>query len=484
MRLCISPAALSVTIFALVTLLDVPNVRAVDCGDFELHPSPTVLGETSILTAARGLTPSDVWAVGTAVGGSRSTALHWDGSVWTQTPTPNPSATANDLRGVAAFATDDVWAVGGRNPAAGSVVPFVLHWDGDEWSIDNGPPGHEDGAFLWSAKVVGQDLWAVGERVQGAPGPLTATLAARRHGGSWETFASPNIADRTNRFLAVDGTSPDDVWAVGAGRSVGGTYRILLAHWQGSTWESVAVPTPGGNDFLRGVSTIASNDVWAVGEWFHSSEGVQPLLMHWNGSGWLRYPLAVFAEGAAYLEDVVAIATDDVWAVGTHATDAGVPRPLILHWNGSIWEQVPGAAGLAYEWFRGVAEVGPCEVWAVGQYFDGTQTANLTEQLVSRATSVPTSPLEPGFEFRVFPNPVFDQAIAHFALSEAAEVRLSVHSADGRLLRGLSAGQRNAGSSNIIWDRRDANGQRVPPGVYFLRMQAGRAERSAKLIVR
>jgi hypothetical protein len=69
---------------------------------------------------------------------------------------------------------------------------------------------------------------------------------------------------------------------------------------------------------------VSTSDVWAAGEWYDFTEGTQPLLLHWDGSSWTRYPLPVFSEGAASLEDIFAGSAEDIWAV-IHATNAGVP---------------------------------------------------------------------------------------------------------------------------------------------------------------
>jgi hypothetical protein len=471
------------------------------------------------LTAAETISAADVWAVGTAQGGSHSVALHWDGASWSETATPNPSDTQNDLRGVAAFSSNDVWAVGGRNPPAGSVLAFVIHWDGEHWSQDSGPSGLEAGAFLWSARTLGSDLWAVGTKVEGAPGPLGATLAARLRGGSWEVFSTPNIADRTNEFLAVDGAGPNDVWGVGDGRSVGGLYRILLAHWDGFSWSNVDVPSPGANDFLRGVAAVSSNDVWAAGEWYDLNEGTQPLLMHWDGSGWSRFQLPVFPEGAASLEDIFAISGEDVWAVGTHATTGGVPRPLLLHWDGLTWTQTPGAPGLAYEWFRGVTAAGACDVWAVGQFFDGLQTGNLTERLVARRVDVGTSGLPGRLKLRLAPNPISERAVVsftldrravdgsrvaspaafalghfapnpftadtqiEFALPERGYGRVAIYDVTGREVAIVVSGVQERGLHRQRWDGAGRGGVRLSSGAYFARLEFAGREVTRKIVI-
>jgi hypothetical protein len=71
------------------------------------------------------VSPSDLWAVGLANGGTL--ALHWNGSTWTQ----YPIATANGyFDGTASTSAKNVWAVGTTD--YGSTL--IVHWNGSAWS--------------------------------------------------------------------------------------------------------------------------------------------------------------------------------------------------------------------------------------------------------------------------------------------------------------------------------------------------------------
>jgi hypothetical protein len=74
---------------------------------------------------------------------------------------------------------------------------------------------------------------------------------------------------------------------------------------------------------------------------------------------------------------------------------------------------------------------------------------------------------------RPSPNPARGPVTLRFALASAGPARLAVLDAQGRLVRTLAEGERAAGTHAIAWDRLDANGARVAPGLYFLRLQAG-----------
>ena len=87
--------------------------------------------------------------------------LHWDGTTWSlvQTPDPGGNSKYTDLSGVVAYATDDVWSVGGMGDQIDDTT-FTVHWDGSSWSeVSASTPG----AFAATKDGRG-GLWAVGNR--------------------------------------------------------------------------------------------------------------------------------------------------------------------------------------------------------------------------------------------------------------------------------------------------------------------------------
>jgi hypothetical protein len=63
------------------------------------------------------------------------------------------------------------------------------------------------------------------------------------------------------------------------------------------------------------------------------------------------------------------------------------------------------------------------------------------------------------------------------------EVRLAIHDARGRLMWASGPSVQNPGQHTQTWDRRDAAGARAARGVYFVRLEAGGATASRKLLV-
>ena len=80
-------------------------------------PVPSPVGSRFYAVAAVG--PTDVWAVGTAGGGSSSTTMimHWNGTAWQPSANPNPGAAPRYMHDVAAAGANDVWVVGSYRDA-------------------------------------------------------------------------------------------------------------------------------------------------------------------------------------------------------------------------------------------------------------------------------------------------------------------------------------------------------------------------------
>lgn len=70
------------------------------------------------------------------------------------------------------------------------------------------------------------------------------------------------------------------------------------------------------------------------------------------------------------------------------------------------------------------------------------------------------------------PNPLRGDAALTFALSEPGVVELVVYGVDGRRVRALVSGWREAGLYHTPWDGRDETRQPVAPGVYYLQLSA------------
>ena len=88
-----------------------------------------------------------------------------------------------------------------------------------------------------------------------------------------------------------------------------------------------------------------------------------------------------------------------------------------------------------------------------------------------------------------YPNPFNPETWIPYELAAAAEVTLTIHAADGRLVRTLALGQLPAGiyqtrTRAAYWDGRNAQGEPVASGVYFYTLQAGDFMATKKMVIR
>ena len=256
-------------------------------------------------------------------------------------PEPGEGRYYSDL---AVVAPDDIWAVGAYNePNAFEDTPLAIHWDGSTWTEVPVPcPAHPldvDCALAGVSAISSDEVWAVGSFTHPAEfdkEPFTL----RWNGAVWDWIPTLTQPDGEGAiFFDVEAIAGDDVWAVGRwpGAPAGGITEPLAAHWDGSSWTSFFVPynTTAGENFentsLHALSVVSSDDIWAVGS--HASVILPhvPYIARWDGSSWEVFeprPEPIYTT----LHDIAALAADDVWVSASKYNperDRHPRRPLL-----------------------------------------------------------------------------------------------------------------------------------------------------------
>jgi hypothetical protein len=323
------------------------------------------------LEGVAAISRADVWAVGhrsdgPAEGYSTLTE-HWDGVSWRVVPSPNPSSYSQDLVDVSGAAADDVWAAGWFYDDDGAERDLIEHRDGAAWSVVPTPdptPEREDIVRLSGIDAISStEVWAVGMFEVARSDPRPRTLIEHWDGSAWSIVQGRNPSRSWDELNDVSAAGAADVWAVGL--ALLGGESAFIEHWDGARWRVVPADLPtGGSLLLHAVSARDAGDAWAVGYVGHPFE-TSSAVEHWDGSAWtlVRSPDPA---GGSVLNDVSAVARDDVWAVGEIPTLT--TRTVIERWDGSAWRLVP-SPDLPTD--RG-ALVGVSAVagaaWAVGGY--------------------------------------------------------------------------------------------------------------------
>ena len=166
---------------------------------------------------------------------------------------------------------------------------------------------------------------------------------------------------------------------------------------------------------------------------------------------------------------------------------------------GGVWDDAtgtitdgPGTAN-GYTWWKVrwnssnkiACDVNPCEGWSV-EIFNGARI--IAKQGLASPTLNPMIPTETVL-LSNYPNPFNPETWIPYQLSEPAEVRVSIYSVNGSLIRTLALGHQAAGlyrsrSRAAYWDGRNAFGERVASGLYFYTLTAGDFTATRKMLIR
>jgi hypothetical protein len=209
------------------------------------------------------------------------------------------------------------------------------------------------------------DIWSVGARGDvGASGALAGvqnhSFVVHYDGVSWRETSVPDVGP----LAAVAATADGEAWALGPAG--------VILHWDGRQWATAVTTMQNGGVVLRGLAAIGPNDVWAVG-----SEQGAPFATHWNGATWQAVALPATYSGGSL--NAISGSATDLWVVGAAADATHV---LTLHYDGATWSSVPDA-GVSDGGLLTVATIAPNDVWAGGdallQHYDGTQWRDMSQ---------------------------------------------------------------------------------------------------------
>jgi len=218
---------------------------------------------------------------------------------------------------------------------------------------------------------------------------------------------------------------------------------------------------------------------------------------------------------ALSLDAPSSVAQDQTFEVAVRLAGAGIVHGLsvTLGWNAAVAQPVGVRAGASLEsqgglllspgsgrmdavllgaGRQGFAGAGDVAVWtfrarAAGDpgitlaAVDARDGANLPIPLGGSVEPAPASAIT-AFE-GVSPNPFAGTATLLFSLASRSVVSLTVYSVDGRRVRTIAHRAFEAGRHRLAWDGVDSAGQRVRPGLYYARLEAGGAVFSRSMVI-
>ena len=185
---------------------------------------PAALHNSAFGNAVTVLSPTDAWAVGENGLQTATLSAHWNGTAWSFVRTPFPqdgNDPQNFLTGVTATGPGDVWASGyeGNVSQQNFSLPYVLHWDGTAWSLTETPNTGSEGSLLAGVTALSPtDVWAAGQT--GESDGALLTLTEHFNGRAWSVAPSLDPGELgdapDSTFQAITSTAPHVLFAAGS----------------------------------------------------------------------------------------------------------------------------------------------------------------------------------------------------------------------------------------------------------------------------
>lgn len=345
------------------------------------------------LNDTKAISDNNVWAVGgyldQTTGTTRTLTEQNTGQGWqvipsvdlvTTQPSTNGNRSTNTLNAVTATAADDVWAAGEYQAIQGEQENTLLeHWDGNSWSVVSSPNPGLFNVFYGVTALSRTDAWAVGDYFVNTQGDRP--LIEHWDGANWNVVEQPLGFGDSTILYGVAAINANDVWAVGSVLPRDGSQQApLLEHWDGTSWSVVSSPPIGTGlnaNLLQRVTALASNNVWAVGSYTASDNTVKTLVEHWDGNTWSIVPTPDTNNLSTQLASIFPLGPNDIWAAGgTFIQASKSDIGIIEHWDGTVWTIVqspsgPQSNGRTFDFLSGITGT-TNNLWAVGQDATGT----------------------------------------------------------------------------------------------------------------
>jgi hypothetical protein len=275
---------------------------------------------------------------------SRSQAMAWDGTDWTQLTLAQPATAGMSLPAIACRSGTGCMAVGGYRTPDGAVLPLAEQWNGSIWRVRRTPgPGDAFNGLSGVSCASVTRCMAVGNRINGSD--VQVTLAERWDGRRWLVLPTPNPGPRLNVLTGVSCPAAANCMAVGYYFDAAGSRQALAEQWNGVSWTTLAIPHDG---VLTAVSCPAVSSCMAVGSYLSlSTARTHTLTAAWDGTAWTVQP-SPDVRGGLFSEftGVSCTGGSNCIAVGDGDPHFGRSHQLTALWNGSAWQvQAPVAGG-------------------------------------------------------------------------------------------------------------------------------------------
>ncbi len=398
----------------------------------------------------------------------------WTGTGWTPV-----GIGVNDSPVSALTTFGDSLVVGGTFSVAGGVnASCIAVWDGIAWHpLGSGFNGPVTALTVWNGRLIaGGSFTKSGSRTTSHVAVWLGTGWFPLQGGVDGPVSTLGVF---NGSLIVGG----QFHTAGAGLAA-----ECVASFNGNSWQAL-----GSGLTLSGRTAWAqSQTVWngtlIVGGTFTSAGGVPAnYLAAWDGTAWQEVGAGIQGPNL----QVAALLVDSTGALvvgGTFSTAGSVTCNGLARWDGAGWSAY--GTGFVMDYSTG-------GVWDL-EFFDGSLFAvgSMNTAGGKKSNNIARWDPPPALPVAIQPDVLEDSGrlrwrVAHSRgggivcetdLPRGGIVGLSVVDVCGRTVRKLSRTARAAGVFRIEWDGRTGRGERLPRGVYLLRLDAGGNRSTARVV--
>ncbi len=325
------------------------------------------------------------------------------------------------------------WDLQYRNTKKGAFFNSIAFWDAQHGIAISDPV---EGAFLVVTTTDGGLTWKETPK-EAIPEPQPGEIAG--------------FGDLGGTTLTV--TSDQHAWfGTALVDSSGGSIRIFRTNDRGQSWTAVSTPWDS-TEIFRGVTTICFPDTsFGMAGSAYQELGESLLVTYDGGRTWT-------------INDSFPMINPSTIAIVPHSTSdilvTSLQGSAISTDKGVTWQE------LSTQPHTGLSLVNANVGWAV-RAFDGeiskfapsetTSTRSVVAAQVSKQLS-----LEP-----IFPNPFRGSATIEFTIPKMHHVRLEILDIRGRMMQLIAKETYYPGTHQVAFEFSDH-----PPGVYFVRMNAG-----------
>lgn len=404
-----------------------------------------------------------------------------------------------------------LYVSGWFSSAGSNGASYIARWDGQQWHpLAQGVNGWVSSMVVYDGKLIAAGLFTTASNVNGT-----------RYIAAWDGSKWSALGNGANDLMLTVTTDGKNLYAGGAFTSVSNVAGTsYIARWDGKKWSSLG---NGVDDWVSGIHVDGDNV--AVGGWFRAaSNGVGNSILSkrlasfnsstglWTNIGnGVSYPVekeavvlsVAQAKGNVYVAGVFNM-TGSTSALGfgrwidetvqyyeTPKLVSPANRTVVYGGSASLkWGAVDGAVGYTIQVsndpnFTSIVKSATTYTseytfqnvtpsvdyyWRVRTEFaySNSYWSDSHHFVRGVATSVEDETAQPG-EFKLlqnYPNPFNPSTTIAYVLGESAQVTITVHSADGRLVATLVNGTVSAGSYTASFDAKN-----LSSGVYLYRMQ-------------